>query len=103
MTSSNLLMIELVNKTGKMMALGTIRHQLDAAVEITVAINQEVVVEVVHREMAAAAWATNNFKHLSHFLNTRQVEIEALVVIMVVAVEDVAAKAITTTTMTDMT
>ena len=103
MTSSNLLMIEQVSKTGKMMALGTIRHQLDAAVEITVAINQGVAVEAVHREMAAAAWATNNFKHLSHFLNTRQVEIEALVVIMVVAVEDVAAKAITTTTMTDMT
>ena len=103
MTSSNLLMIELVSRTGKMMALGTIKHQLDAAVEITVATSQEVAVEAVHKEMAAAAWATNNFKHLSHFHNTRQVEREALVVIMVVVVEDVAAKVITTTTMTDMT
>ena len=96
-------MIELVSKTGKMMAPGTIRHQLDEAVEITVAINQEVAVEEVHKEMAAAAWATNNFKHLSHFHNTKQVESEALEVTMVVVVEDVVARATIIITMTDMT
>ena len=96
-------MIELVSKTGMTMVQVTTRHRLDAAVEITVAINREAAVGAVHKEMAVAAWATNNFKHLNHFHNTRQVESVALVVIMVVVVEDVAAKGITTITMTDMT
>ena len=111
MTSSNLWMIERVNKTGKMMALVTIKHRLVAAAEITAAISHVVV--AVLREGAVAAWATSNSKHHSHFHNTRQVEmppqreedtrIVVLVVIMVVVVEDVAAKVITTITMTDMT
>ena len=96
-------MIELVSKTGKMMALVTISHHIVVAVQITVAISHEAAVEVVHKEMAAAAWATNNFKHLSRFHNTKQVESVALVVTMVVVVEDVVARATIIITMTDMT
>ena len=96
-------MIELVNKTGKMMALVTIRHHTDVAVQITVAINHEAAAEAVHKGMAAAAWVTNSFKHLSRFHNTKQVESVALVVTMVVVVEDVAARATIIITMTDMT
>ena len=103
MTSSNLWMIEVVNKTGKMMALVTIRHHTDVAVQITVATSNEVAVEAVHKEMAAAGWATNSFKHLSRFHNTKQAESVALVVTMVVVVEDVAARATIIITMTDMT
>ena len=85
------------------MALVTIKHHTDVAAQITVAINLEAVVEAVHKEMAAAEWATNNFKHLSRFHNTKQVESVALVVTMVVVVEDVAARATIIITMTDMT
>ena len=104
----------LVSRIGKTMAPVTIKRRLVAAVETTVAISNEA---AVHREVVVVAWATNSFKHLSHrhFHNTsKQVEITppqreevtrsvVLVVIMVVVVGDVAAKAITTTTMTDMT
>lgn len=79
------------------------KHNLGAAVEITVAISLVVAVEAVLREMAVAAWATNNFKLPNHFHNTRQVGSMVLEVTMVEVVEDVAAKAITIITMTDMT
>ena len=55
-------MIEVVNKTGKMMALVTIRHHTDVAVQITVAISHEEAVGAAHKEMAAAVmWRPNKF------------------------------------------
>ena len=106
-----------VSKTGMMMALDTIKQQLVVVVETTAAISHVVAAVAAHREVDGAAWATSTFKPRSPFHNTKQQEeatppprIEevtrsvavAAVVIMVVGVEGMAAKAIATTMMTGM-